>query len=62
MDCCHAGRANMSTGGDLNADGNHDLFAFSSFSEWLGLRQKTEVPDYKRPVQLRKEREAAMRR
>ena len=55
--CCHAGQ--MSASEKPNGDGERD--PFSEFAEWIGLTKK-EVLDYKRPVQLRKERDEAKRR
>jgi hypothetical protein len=49
----------MSASEKPNGDGERD--PFSEFAEWIGLTKK-EVLDYKRPVQLRKERDEAKRR
>jgi hypothetical protein len=67
MDCCQPGRGQhrIAAGqGEAHADVDSPWAALpSSFSEWLGLRaSKKETLIYKRPVQLRQERDEAKRR
>ena len=62
MDCCQPGRGQLRSEGESQDDVDSAWAVLpSSFSEWLGLRTHKEALDYKRPLQLRQERDEAKR-